>query len=107
MVRCHDRPPEVAEHVVPGHWEGDLIKGAYNRDAAGTLVERATLFTVLAKLDNASALSVVKGFGQVLHRIAAQQCLSLTYDQRREMAAHEKLTEDTRMKVYFADSHSP
>ena len=71
------------------------------------MVERATLFTVLAKLDNASAASVVKGFGQVLHRIAAQQRLSLTYDQGREMAAHQKLTENTGMKVYFADPHSP
>ena len=107
MVCIHDRPPEVAERVVPGHWEGDLIKGAYDRSAVGTLVERATLFTVLAKLDNASAASVVKGFGQVLHRIAAQQRLSLTYDQGREMAGHQKLTEDTGMKVYFADPHSP
>ena len=71
MVRIQDRLPEVAERVVLGHWEGDLIKGAYNRSAVGTFVERATLFTVLAKLDNASAASVVKGFGQVLHRIAA------------------------------------
>ena len=107
MVRIQDRPPEVAERVVPGHWEGDLIKGACNRSAVGTLVERATLFTVLAKLDNASAASVVKGFGQVLLRIAAQQRLSLTYDQGREMAAHQKLTEGTGMKVYFADPHSP
>lgn len=84
MVRIQDRPPEIAERVVPGHWEGDLIKGACNRSAVGTLVERATLFTVLAKLDNASAASVVKGFGQVLLRIAAQQRLSLTYDQGRK-----------------------
>ena len=107
MVRIHDRPPEVAERAVPGHWEGDLIKGAYNRSAVGTLVGRATLFTVLAKLGNTSAASVVKGFGQVLHQIAAQQHLSLKYDQGREMAAHQKLTEDTGTKVYFADPHSP
>ena len=61
MVRIHDRPLAVAERVVPGHWEGDLIKGAYTRSAVGTLVKRATLFTVLAKLDNANASSVVKG----------------------------------------------
>jgi len=92
---------------VPGHWEGDLIKGAYNRSAVGTLVERTTLFTVLAKMDNASAESAVKGFGHVLNRIEAQKRLSMTYDQGREMAAHQKLTFDTGVKVYFADPHSP
>ena len=107
MVSIHDRPPEVEERVVPGHWEGDLIKGAYNRSAVGTLVERTTLFTVLAQMDNASAESAVKGFGHVLNRIEAQKRLSLTYDQDREMAAHQKLTEDTGVKVYFADPHSP
>ena len=107
LVRIYDGPPEVVERVVPGHWEGYQIKGACNRSAVGTLVERTTLFTVLAKLDNASAASVVKGFGQVPHRIAAQQRLSLTYDQGREMPSHQKLTEDTGQKVYFADPYSP
>ena len=112
MVSIHDRPPEVAERLVPGHWEGDLIKGAYNRSAVGTLVERTTLFTVLAKLDSAAAEATVSGFGQVLNRIEAQKRLSLTYDQGREMAGremagHKKLTEATGVKVYFADPHSP
>ena len=107
MVSIHDRPPEVAERLVPGHWEGDLIKGAYNRSAVGTLVERTTLFTVLAKLDSAAAEATVSGFGQVLNRIEAQKRLSLTYDQGREMAGHKQLTEATGVKVYFADPHSP
>jgi IS30 family transposase len=107
MVSIHDRPPEVEERLVPGHWEGDLIKGAYNRSAVGTLVERTTLFTVLARMDNASAESAVKGFGHVLNRIEAQKRLSMTYDQGREMAAHQQLTEETGVKVYFADPHSP
>ena len=107
MVSIHDRPPEVEERLVPGHWEGDLIKGAYNRSAVGTLVERSTLFTVLTKMDNASAEAAVKGFGHVLNRIDAQKRLSLTYDQGREMAAHQKLTQATGVKVYFADPHSP
>lgn len=107
MVRIHERPPEIEERLVPGHWEGDLIKGAHNRSAVGTLVERTTLFTVLAKMDNASAESAVKGFGHVLNRITAQKRLSLTYDQDKEMAAHPRLTAETGVKVYVADPHSP
>ena len=107
MVSIHDRPPEIEERLVPGHCEGDLIKGAYNRSAVGTLVERTTLFTVLARMDNASAESAVKGFGHVLNRIEAQKHLSMTYDQGREMAAHQQLTEETGVKVYFAGPHSP
>jgi IS30 family transposase len=107
MVSIHDRPPEVEERLVPGHWEGDLIKGAHNRSAVGTLVERTTLFTVLSRMDNASAEAALSGFSHVLNRIEAQQRLSLTYDQGREMAAHQRLTEATGVKVYFADPHSP
>lgn len=106
-VSIHERPPEVEERRVPGHWEGDLIKGAHNRSAVGTLVERATLFTVLAQVDNGSAEAAVKGFSRVLNRIEAQKRLSMTYDQGREMAAHGRLTEATGVKVYFADPHSP
>jgi IS30 family transposase len=107
MVSIHERPPEVEERLVPGHWEGDLIKGAHNRSAVGTLVERTTLFTVLSRMDNASAESALSGFSHVLNRIEAQKRLSLTYDQGREMAEHQRLTEATGVKVYFADPHSP
>lgn len=107
MVSIHDRPPEVGERLVPGHWEGDLIKGAHNRSAVGTLVERTTLFTVLSRMNDTSAESAVKGFSHVLNRIAAQKRLSLTYDRGREMAAHQRLTAATGVKVYFADPHSP
>lgn len=107
MVSIHDRPPEVEERLVPGHWEGDLIKGARNRSAVGTLVERTSLYTVLAKMESASAEAAVKGFSHVLDRIEAQKRLSLTYDQGREMSKHQALTEKTGIKVYFADPHSP
>ncbi len=107
MVSIHDRPPEVAERLVPGHWEGDLIKGAHNRSAVGTLVERTTLFTVLSKMKDASAEAALEGFSHVLGRIQAQQRLSLTYDQGKEMAMHEALADATGIKVYFADPHSP
>ena len=107
MVSIHDRPPEVEARLIPGHWEGDLIKGAYNRSAVGTLVERTTLFTVLSKMKDASAESALSGFSRVLNRIEAQKRLSMTYDQGREMAEHQRLTEATGVKVYFADPHSP
>jgi IS30 family transposase len=107
MTSIHERPPEIDERVIPGHWEGDLIKGARNASAVGTLVERTTLFVALAKMDNASADAAVTGFGTVLNRIDAQRRLSLTYDQGREMAQHARLTAQTGVKVYFADPHSP
>ena len=107
MVSIHERPPEIDERLVPGHWEGDLIKGAHNRSSVGTLVERTTLFTVLSRMNDASAEAALEGFSHVLNRIEAQKRLSLTYDQGREMAAHQRLTEATGVKVYFADPHSP
>lgn len=107
MVSIHDRPVEIAERLVPGHWEGDLIKGARNASAVGTLVERTSLFVTLAKLDSASADSAQKGFAHILHRIAAHKRLSMTYDQGKEMAGHAKLSADTGIQVYFADPHSP
>jgi IS30 family transposase len=106
-VSIHDRPPEVDGRLIPGHWEGGLIKGKGNRSAVGAIVERATLFTVLAKMETASAESALQGFSHVLNRIEAQKRLSMTYDQGKEMAAHARLTEATGVKVYFADPHSP
>jgi len=107
MVSIHERPPEVEERLIPGHWEGDLIKGANNRSAVGTLVERTTLFTVLSRMKDASAQSALSGFSHVLNRIEAQKRLSMTYDQGREMTEHQRLTEATGVRVYFADPHSP
>jgi len=107
MVSIHDRPAEIDERVVPGHWEGDLIKGARNASSVGTLVERTSLFVTLVKLDSASASDAQKGFAHVLNRIDAQKRLSMTYDQGKEMAWHELLAEEAGIKVYFADPHSP
>ena len=107
MTSIHLRPPEIDERVIPGHWEGDLIKGARNASSIGTLVERTTLFVTLAKMKDATADAAVTAFGSVLNRIDAQQRLSMTYDQGREMAQHERLSAITGVAVYFADPHSP
>ena len=80
MISIHMRPPEIEDRVVPGHWEGDLMKGIRNASAVGTLVERSTVFVTLAKMRDASAEAAVDGFSRVLQRIDAQRRLSLTYD---------------------------
>lgn len=107
MISIHARPEEIEERLVPGHWEGDTIKGRYNRSAVGTLVERSTLFTVLIKLDGCGADAALEGFSRVLSGIDRQKRLSMTYDRGKEMARHEELTERTGVKVYFADPHAP
>ena len=107
MQSIHIRPPEVEARLIPGHWEGDLIKGAGNRSSVGTLVERATGFVVLAKLDNATTKAVVDSFAAVLNREPVGMRKTMTYDQGREMHGHKILTEKTGVQVYFADPHSP
>lgn len=81
MVSIHGRPAEIDERIVPGHWEGDLIKGAGNASSVATLVERTTLLVTLAKMENATANAAVASFGMVLDRIDAQRRLSMIYDQ--------------------------
>ncbi len=107
MTSIDERDPSVNDRLVPGHWEGDLIKGAFNRSQVGTLVERKTLFTLLVQLDNATAACTANGFINVLKRVDAQMRLSLTYDQGREMAHHAHLARQTGMEVFFAHPHSP
>jgi len=107
MVSIHQRPPEVDDRLIPGHWEGDLIKGRGNASAVGTLVERTSLFVTLAEVADGGAQAAVEGFSTVLNRIDAQRRLSMTYDQGKEMSQHEKLSERKGVKLYFADPHSP
>ncbi len=110
MLSIHMRPPEIEDRQFPGHWEGDLIKGAGNASAVGTLVERTSRLLILVKLPHpkpASATNVLQAFTDKLNGIAEPMRKSLTYDQGREMALHKKLTEQTGMAVYFCDPHSP
>jgi IS30 family transposase len=107
MVSIHVRPPEVEDRVMPGHWEGDLIRGAENKSAVGVLVERSTRLVLLAKMADATAESALRAFSAKLNSIAEPMRQTLTYDQGREMAKHQELTRRTGVKVYFCDPHSP
>jgi IS30 family transposase len=107
MTLIDHRPEEVDQRIVPGHWEGDLIKGKMNRSRVGTLVERTTLFVALVKLDDGRAETTAQGFADILNRFQTPMRLSLTYDQGREMARHQWLAQQTGIKVYFAHPHSP
>ena len=110
LLSIHVRPPEVADRQFPGHWEGDLIKGAGNRSAVGTLVERTTRLLMLVKLPHpnpASAAHVLQAFTDKLSGIAQPMRQTLTYDRGKEMARHQELTTKTGMGVYFCDPHSP
>ena len=91
MTSIRERPAEVEERLVPGHWEGDLIKGAGNRSSVGTLVERTSRKLVLIKLTDAKAETARDGFAAGLLAVPAPLRLTLTYDQGKEMARHKEL----------------
>ena len=107
MTNISLRPPEVAARIVPGHWEGDLIKGAMNRSSVGTLVERISRYTMLVKLDGNTAQDVLDGFKRRLKSVPASLRKTMTYDQGSEMALHQKLSAALKIDIYFCDAHSP
>jgi transposase, IS30 family len=101
------RPPEVAARVVPGHWEADLIKGAANASAVGTMVERTSRFIMLTSLPNSGAAAALDGFSRRLRTVPPCLRKTLTYDQGTEMALHHELAKRLRIDIYFCDPHSP
>lgn len=108
MTMIHDRPVEVEDRLVAGHWEGDLITGRQNRSAIGTLVERTTRYTLLVHLpDDHTAESTYVGVVAAVAALPPELRRSLTWDQGKEMAQHLQITIATAMKVYFCDPHSP
>jgi IS30 family transposase len=107
MVSIHERPEEALGRQVPGHWEGDLIKGAGNASAVGTLVERKSRYVLLAKMDGTDAEAVLEGFTRRMRTLPSGVRKTLTYDQGREMARHQELARRLNIRVYFADPHSP
>ena len=103
-----DRPAEAADRAVPGHWEGDLIMGAGNTSAVGTLVERSTRFTILLHLpDRHDAESVAAAMIAQMSRLPEHLRRSLTWDRGSELAEYARIQLELTMPVYFCDPHSP
>ena len=102
MLSIEERPAEVADRSIPGHWEGDLIMGKYKRSALGTLVERTTRKIILVPLKEKTADAVRKAYARELCSLPKELTKTLTYDQGKEMSEHKQFTIDTGIQVYFA-----
>lgn len=106
-LRIIHRPEEIGARLVPGHWEGDLLKGAFNRSSVGTLVERKTRFVVLCKMDGNTAEAALEGFTKQMKRLPAALRKSMTYDRGSELACHPELARRLKIDIWFADPHAP
>jgi transposase, IS30 family len=108
MIMISDRPAEVADRAVPGHWEGDLIIGKGGQSAIGTLVERTSRYVILLHLPHGRTAEHVRlAMARQLTRLPAQLRRTVTWDQGREMAEHVRFKVDTDIDVFFCDPHSP
>jgi transposase, IS30 family len=109
MRMIDERPAEVADRAQAGHWEGDLIMGAGNRTAIGTLVERTTRFVILLGFPDAvgSAETVHEAISKALERLPDGLRRTLTWDQGKELALHQQITTATGAGVFFCEAHSP
>ncbi len=106
-LRIVHRPDTIATRQWPGHWEGDFLKGAYNRSAVGTLVERKTRYVVLCRMDGCTAQDALAGFTRQMKKLPAFLRESLTYDRGSEMACFNQLAERLKLDIWFADPHAP
>jgi IS30 family transposase len=105
-ISIRQRPADVEDRAVPGHWEGDLLSGSKNSHIV-TLVERHSRFTSLVKVSNKETTTVVAALTRQIRRLPASLRRSLTWDRGHEMARHKSFSVATNVKVYFCDPHSP
>ena len=105
-ISIRERPADVEDRAVPGHWEGDLIAGSGNSFIA-TLVERHSRFVMLAKVGNKDSHSVVQALIKQAHKLPKELYRSLTWDRGTEMSGHRNFTLATDIDVFFCDPHSP
>lgn len=106
-LRIQHRPKEIEQRPLPGHWEGDFIKGAFNRSAVVTLVERTTRFAILCRMDGCTAKEAPDGITRPMKKLPAFLHESLTYDRGTDMACHIELSKRLNIDIWFADPHSP
>jgi IS30 family transposase len=106
MVSIRERPPSVEDRAVPGHWEGDLLVGTNNRQTA-TLVERHTRYVMLVRVPSKDTKTVIDALIKQAHKLPRELYKSLTWDCRKEMAEHKRVSLDTDIDVYFCDPRSP
>jgi IS30 family transposase len=105
-VSIRERPAQVEDRAVPGHWEGDLLAGSKNTQIA-TLVERQSRFLILVKIPHCDTKTVVKALTRKMRKLPQQLRRSLTWDRGKEMAAHKSFSLSTDLCVYFCDPASP
>ena len=106
LVSISERPASVEDRAVPGHWEGDLLKGSQNSYIA-TLVERQTRYVMLAKVPNMDTYSVINALIKQAKTLPRELYKSLTWDRGKELSHHRRFTLATDIKVYFCDPQSP
>ncbi len=105
-ISIRERPAEVEDRAIPGHWEGDLLRGARNSHVV-TLVERSSRFVMLLKVSGKDTTTVVAALSRHVRRLPAALRRSLTWDRGHEMAQHKSFTMATDVQVYFCDPQSP
>ena len=105
-ISIRERPAEVEDRAVPGHWEGDLLFGSNNSQIA-TLVERHSRCVMLARVKNKGTEAVINALIKQAHKLPRELYKSLTWDRGKELADHKRFSLDTDIKVYFCDPQSP